>query len=192
MCMCTCVHVHVCDDVMHTADLLLQVFTSSDIEQFLSSHTFIFTGVDKEWQELMILTAKNPSIMQVCLRSGRYGQHFNHQIYFIKKKLKCHPLQKEQYPNTVLISVDLLCSLKLFLPLPPPWLIHNCGNCVCVHSSCPDLLPLLEKMLAGLQKCQKALLQHMDSQRLQCPWFSFLPLEDILELICCGELGSVL
>ena len=131
MCMCTCVHVHVCDDVMHTADLLLQVFTSSDIEQFLSSHTFIFTGVDKEWQELMILTAKNPSIMQVCLRSGRYGQHFNHQIYFILKKLKCHPLQKEQYPNTVLISVDLLCSLKLFLPLPPPWLIHNCV-CMCV------------------------------------------------------------
>ncbi|KAL5499629.1 hypothetical protein EMCRGX_G011081 [Ephydatia muelleri] len=97
---------------------LEQVFTSSDIEQFLSSHAFIFAGVNKEWRELMVLTAKNPSIMQVCLRS--------------------------------------------------------------------DLLPLLEKMLAGLQKCQKALLQHMDNQRLQCPWFSFLPLEDILELICCG------
>ena len=72
---------------------------SSDIEQILSSHAFIFAGVNKEWRELMVLTAKNPSIMQVCLRSGRCGHHFNHLIYFKKKKIEIPSMAKRAVPK---------------------------------------------------------------------------------------------
>ena len=49
------------------------------------------------------------------------------------------------------------------------------------------LLPSLEKLLSGLQQCQAALVKYVEEQRLKCPWFYMLPLEDILQFVCYGK-----
>lgn len=48
----------------------MQVYQSSDIQQQLSSSAFSFTNADREFKELMSLTAKNPAVLAVCLKDG--------------------------------------------------------------------------------------------------------------------------
>ncbi len=48
------------------------------------------------------------------------------------------------------------------------------------------LLPSLEKIHSSLVDCQTALVRYVEGQRVKCPWFYFLPLEDILQFMCYG------
>ena len=53
--------------------------------------------------------------------------------------------------------------------------------------SLPGLLPSLEKLHSGLLQCRAALVRYVEGQRVRCPWFYLLPLEDILHFTCYGE-----
>ena len=48
----------------------IKVYASSEVQQHLPNHAFTFGNVDQEWRELMLATAKNPAVMNVCLKEG--------------------------------------------------------------------------------------------------------------------------
>lgn len=50
---------------------LPQVYHSSDIQQHLSSYAFTFSNADREFRELMTLTARNPAVLAICLKQGQ-------------------------------------------------------------------------------------------------------------------------
>ena len=50
-----------------------------------------------------------------------------------------------------------------------------------------DLLLTLDKFLLTLTQCQSALLHYMEGRRVRCPWLYFLPLEDVLQLVCYSK-----
>jgi hypothetical protein len=49
----------------------VQVYGSSEVQQHLPSHVYTFSNVDREWRELMKTTAKNPAVINVCLKEGK-------------------------------------------------------------------------------------------------------------------------
>ena len=50
--------------------LCMQVYQSSDLQQHLSSYAFSFANADREFKDLMSLTAKNPAVLAVCLKDS--------------------------------------------------------------------------------------------------------------------------
>ena len=56
-----------------------------------------------------------------------------------------------------------------------------------ISSFLPGLLPSLEKVHSDLLQCREALVKYVEGQRVRCPWFYFLSLEDILHFTCYGE-----
>jgi hypothetical protein len=48
----------------------VQVYGSSEVQQHLPSHVYTFSNVDREWRDLMKTTAKNPAVINVCLKEG--------------------------------------------------------------------------------------------------------------------------
>ena len=120
----------------------VQVYDSSEVQQHLPTHVYTFSNVDREWRELMKTTAKNPAVINVCLKEG-------------KKYSKNYHLGERGVLYTLSLSPDLLLSL--------------------------------EKLYSSLVQCQSALVRYVEGQRSRCPWFYFLPLEDILQFVCYGE-----
>lgn len=49
-----------------------------------------------------------------------------------------------------------------------------------------DLLPSLEKMQVSLQHCSVALMHYLENRKTKFPWYYFLPLDDILKIVCHG------
>ena len=45
----------------------------------------------------------------------------------------------------------------------------------------------MEKLHSGLLQCRAALVRYVEGQRVRCPWFYLLPLEDILHFTCYGK-----
>ena len=129
----------------------VQVYGSNEVQQHLPTHVYTFSNVDREWRELMKTTAKNPAVINVCLKEG-------------KKHNKNH-IENTYYYSYLSPPPSLPPSLLFF----------------------PDLLPSLEKLHSSLIQCQSALVRYVEGQRSRCPWFYFLPLEDILQFVCYGE-----
>ena len=119
---------------------LEEVYASGEVQQHLPSHAFTFGSVDREWKELMVLTAKNPSVMTACLKEGE------------ERSIGC------QAVDGLMVSSVTRCVLLSF-----------------------------EKMHSSLVQCQAALVQYVESQRIRCPWFYLLPLEEIVQFVCYGR-----
>ena len=51
--------------------MFMQVYGSSEVQQHLPTHVYTFSNVDREWRELMKTTAKNPAVINVCLKEGK-------------------------------------------------------------------------------------------------------------------------
>ena len=49
------------------------------------------------------------------------------------------------------------------------------------------VLGQLEKLQASLLQCRAALVAYAEGQRSKCHWFHFIPLDDVLQFVCCGE-----
>ena len=54
-------------------NVYMQVYGSSEVQQQLPTHVYTFSNVDREWRELMKTTAKNPAVINVCLKEGEKG-----------------------------------------------------------------------------------------------------------------------
>ena len=50
--------------------LLEEVCASAEVLRHLPAHAFTFANVDREWREMMALTARNPAVMAACLKEG--------------------------------------------------------------------------------------------------------------------------
>ena len=49
------------------------------------------------------------------------------------------------------------------------------------------LLVQLEKLHSSLLQCRSTLVGYAEGQRAKCHWFHFIPLDDVLQFVCCGE-----
>lgn len=49
------------------------------------------------------------------------------------------------------------------------------------------LLAQLEKLHSSLLQCRSTLVGYAEGQRAKCHWFHFIPLDDVLQFVCCGE-----
>jgi dynein heavy chain len=72
-------------------------------------------------------------------------------------------------------------------------LLKNTVKSPNVISTClqEELISTLDKFRATLNLCKYALLQYIEGRRIKCPWLFFIPLDDILHLVCYGSSLSV-
>ena len=64
-------------------------------------------------------------------------------------------------------------------------MITTCMSDICCYNVL-DLLPSLEKMQVSLQHCSVALMHYLENRKTKFPWYYFLPLDDILKIVCHG------
>ena len=57
--------------------MYVQVYGSSEVQQHLPTHVYTFSNVDREWRELMKTIAKNPAVINICLKEGKkYSKNY--------------------------------------------------------------------------------------------------------------------
>ena len=73
----------------------VQVYGSSEVQQHLPTHVYTFSNVDREWRDLMKTTAKNPAVINVCLKEGKMMhttlKYYIHFLIIVNMKDSLHP-----------------------------------------------------------------------------------------------------
>jgi len=49
-----------------------QAYTVTEVQQSLPHQAYQFALIDKQWRELMHNTSRNPNVMQLCCKAGKY------------------------------------------------------------------------------------------------------------------------
>lgn len=68
--------------------------------------------------------------------------------------------------------------------------LQNYVYCRYIDDLCvfQGVLSQLEKLQESLLQCRAALVEYAEGQRAKCHWFHFLPLDDVLQFVCYGQL----